>query len=127
MANALIVQSRSNGFVDGLTRYVQISGGSNVTNSNIAWCEVPVRDAGVFSNMFVYVVTNTASVTSTITLQDSQVDTALTVSYTSDQTGIKEDTSNTATFAATDKVQWVVVVPAEAGTNTLTTTLIGVQ
>ena len=127
MANSLIVHRGSSAFVDGSTRYTHIGGGFYASNSAIAQLETPIRDAGTFSNLFVYVATNTASVTSTITLQKNQVDTALTVSYTADQTGIKEDTSNTVSFVATDEANLEITVPTEVGTNTLTAQIFSMQ
>lgn len=128
MSNSLIVTSNAAGagFVDGTTYYATIS--RILTSSTLVGpAESPIRNAGTFSNLYSYVPSNTASVTSTITLQKSQVNTAMTVSYTSDQTGIKEDTSNTVSFANTDEVNYEVAVPAEAGTNTLTISVIGCQ
>ena len=127
MSNALLVQSFSNGFVDGATYYLAPLGAGINSVTVTGEIEIPIRDAGTFSNLFVYAPTNTASVSSTITLHKSRVDTALTVTYEADQTGIKEDTANSVAFAATDEAQWEITIPAEAGTNTLTLTLIGCQ
>ena len=126
MANSLILNTDTIGITDATTRFIQLVGSfsAQVTEVN---AEIPIRDAGTFSNLFVYVSTNTASVTSTITLRKSQVDTSLTVSYTADQTGIKEDTSNSVLFAATDEIDYEVTVPTEVGTNTITIELIGLQ
>ena len=126
MANSLVVNYGSGAFPDNATRYTSVGG--RLTVGNVAANqESAVRDAGVFSNLFAYAVTNTASVTSTFTLQKSQVDTAVTVSFASDETGIKEDTTNTATFANTDEMNFEGTVPTEAGTNELTITSSGVQ
>lgn len=127
MSNALLVRGSQLGFVDGGTYYLAPMGSGVGTVTVTGEFEIPIRDAGTFSNLFAYATTNTASVNSTITLHKSRVDTALTVTYGSDQTGIKEDTANSVAFVATDEAQWEITVPAEAGTNTLTLTLIGCQ
>jgi len=126
MSKSLFIQSRSLAHNDNATRYTALVGASTNTTTT-GNQEIPIRDAGTFSNLFTYAPTNTASVNSTITLQKSQADTALTVTYTADQTGIKEDTSNTVAFAATDEAQWEITVPNEAATNTLTLNLIACQ
>ena len=128
MANSIIVAaiSTGQGFTDNNTKFTCISG-RIINDGSEALNESPVRDAGTFSNLFVYAPTNTISVNSTVTLRKSRADTAITITYGADQTGIKEDTSNTATFAATDEVSYAVVTGSEAGTNTLTITVIGIQ
>jgi len=75
-----------------------------------------VRSSGTFSNFFSYVSSNTLSNTGTFTLRKSLADTSITVSYTSGETGIKEDTSNTASFSATDELDYSFVV-ASGGTS----------
>ena len=127
MSNSLIVHNRSLGHVDGSTWYVSIVGNAIAGEGTVANVEIPVREAGVLSNLYCYAPTNTASVSSTVTFQLSQVDTAITITYSSDQTGAKEDQSNTATAAATDEANWEIVVPAEAGTNTLTITVMKIE
>lgn len=127
MANSLIANYGSLGVVDNTTSFIALVGNIGVNQSSEALVEDPIREAGTFNNLFTYVPTNTASVSSTITLRKSLADTALTVTYTSDQTGVKEDTSNSVLFAATDEVDYEVTVPTEGGTNTLTITALAVQ
>ena len=127
MSKSLIVQNRSVGWVDNTTRYIAIAGVGVSTITVLGDHDIGIRLAGSFSNLFTYSPTNTASVNSTITLQKSQADSALTVTYGSDQTGIKEDTSNSVSFANTDEAEWKISIPSEPGSNTLTITLIGVQ
>ena len=128
MANSLIVASVATGqnFTDAATYFTSLSGLIRAGASE-AQAETPVRDGGTFSNLYVYVSANTASVTSVITLRKSQADTAVTVSYTSDQTGVKEDTSNSVLFANTDEVDYSIVVPSEAGTNNMNIRIMSVQ
>lgn len=114
------------GVGDNTTRYYPISGGASAITAE-ADAMVPVRFAGVFSKLFTVVSTNTASVNSVITLRKSAADTSVTVTYASDQTGIKQDNTNTSTFANTDEGDYSVVVPTEAGTNTIAITVMGIQ
>ena len=130
MSNSLFTSYDANGSVvaDDTTRFMVISGGNiNIEETTEAIAEIPIRDAGTFSNAFVYVPANTGSVGTTVTLRKSQADTALKITMSADQTGVIEDTSNTVTFAATDEATWEVTVPVEAGTNNTTITLYGVQ
>jgi len=127
MANSWIIRSRSLAVGDNTTRYHHPSGSGLAAHAAVARAEAPIRDAGVFSNLIVNAPSNTATVTSTVTLQVSQVDSALTVSYTSTQTGIKEDTSNTVTVAATDELDYEVTVPDTGPATTLTVAAVGVQ
>lgn len=115
-------------WTDNQTYFFPLGGGT-VSNNLLSedQAEIPIRDAGVFSNFYVYVFSNSASVTSVFTLRKSVSDTAVTVSYTSDQTGIKEDNTNTATFAATDEGCYSLVIPSEAGTNTLGFSVLGIK
>lgn len=127
MSKSFLV-SGNNGanFIDNASRFFPLC--SNIVAfSSASRADVAVRDAGTFSKLYIHVVTNTASVTSVITFQDSGADTAITVSVTSDATGIFEDTSNTAALIATDEASIKVTVPNEAGTNNLTIDVAGVQ
>jgi enamine deaminase RidA (YjgF/YER057c/UK114 family) len=78
--------------------------------------------------MFTYVSSNTTLVNTNITFQVNKANTSITVIYTSGQTGIKEDTSNTATVAATDEILWTSVVANDAsGATTITYTLFKIE
>jgi hypothetical protein len=118
-------------FQDLLTYYSALHGPLTASQSSIlpaANTKTPIRDAGVFSNLYVYVPTNTVAATTTITLQKSEVNTAVTVSYTSTQTGIKEDAANSDTFATTDEANYAVVVATDpAGVRNITIGMIAIQ
>ena len=90
------------------TRYLALSSLARAATAE-ASAEVPVREAGTLSNLFVYVSANTITSNTVITLRKSTVDTSVTVTYTSGQTGIKEDTSNSASYANTDYATLAVV------------------
>src|SRR6185503_3776891 len=96
---------------------------AHATEANV---ETPVRDAGVFSKLYTWVVQNDVGASSTITLRKSRVDTALLVTYTSSQTSLKENTSDTVSFAATDEASWEITVPSVSGTHTVTVEVIAV-
>lgn len=126
MSSSLTIAASSQGYNDNATYFTSFGGclGSRATEADV---QVPVRDAGVVSNLYTFASLNTASVNSTITLRVNLADAALTVTYAADQTGIKEDTSNTVTVAATDELDWEITIPTEAGTNTLTLRVISAQ
>ena len=63
-----------------------------------------------------------------VTLRKSAADTALTVTYNSTQTGVKEDTSNTVAFANTDKIVYKIATANDlSGVKTITFTSLGLQ
>lgn len=98
-----------------VTRYIPITGGVSFYSTE-AQAEFPVRKAGTFQNLYVNVITNSLSTTLTFTVRKSTADTAITVNYTTGQTGIKEDTSNTDAFAATDEITIKAAATAGSGT-----------
>src|SRR6185503_10503989 len=57
----------------------------------------------------------------------SRAATALTVSYTSTQTGIKEDTANSVSYANTDEADWQIVTGSSAGSTNIIIKEIGAQ
>jgi len=99
----------------GQTRYVGITGPMPIFQSTEGATETPVREAGVFNNLYIYVASNSANISSVITLRKSRADTSVTVTYTSGQTGVKQDTSNTATYANTDEADYSIVLAAGSG------------
>lgn len=128
MSKSLLVNYGTLGFADNTTSYQALSGliGNSTTTENRK--EMPIREAGVFSNLFTYVSSNTTLVSSTITLKKSLVASSVQVTYTSGQTGIKEDITNTSTFAATDEGDYRISVNNDvSGAKILTVTLIGIQ
>lgn len=116
------------GYSDNATYFLSLTanfsqGGQAETN-----LEIPVRDAGTFSNLFCYVTSNTTLVTSTLTVRKSVSDTSVTVNYTSGQTGVKEDTSNSFSVANTDEVNYKLVVPNDvSGSTAINIKVTGIQ
>lgn len=127
MSKSFLIGASSGGTTqtDNLTRYYAPTRISPAQTADDDASQMPVRLAGVFANLFTYCASNTVSVNSTvITLQLNGAGTAVTVSYGSDQTGVKEDTTHTVSAAATDELNYEIVTPSEAGTNTFTINII---
>lgn len=126
MSKSFIVNDSTTTFADNATSYFLLSGAIGAGTQ--APRTTPIREAGVFSNLFTYVSANTTLVNSTFTLQKSLADTSVIVTYTSGQTGIKEDTSNTDSFANTDEAAYEGTVANDAsGAKTITLEVIGIQ
>ena len=126
MSNTLIANYNTANFVDNATRHVALTGSFHVLNDTAAR-QTPVRDSGTFKNLYAYVSANATGSTTTFTLHKVTTATALTLSYTSGQTGQKEDTSNTVSFANTDTAQYYVAGGGGGGTNTITFKAFSVQ
>ena len=135
MANSLVIVANSGPagsgqttFADASTNFVPLAGllGKSATEADMA---VPVRDAGDFSNLYINVTANdVASATSaTITLRKTAANTAVTVSYGSSQTGVKENTTNSVTYAATDTADYSVVVTSVSGSHSIAIAIMGCQ
>lgn len=130
MADSLFLVGEAFGrnFVDGLSdHWAPVTGPMGGAASAEERVAMPIREAGVFSNLYIYVKANTITDTTVITLRKSVADTALTVSYTSGETGIKEDTSNSVSFAATDEAAYKVDVPSVVGTTNINFTMFGMK
>lgn len=127
MTSSFIVCRADSNVVSANSSYFSPIVGTFAFNTNFeARVETPVRDAGVFSNLFAYVSANILTVTATLTLRKSQADTSVLVTWTAGTTGLREDTTNTATFAATDEVSQQLGIPADP-THNLTIEMTGVQ
>src|SRR3982750_2550433 len=101
--------------------YVPINGQFTSTSGNNtveAVSQVSMENAGTFSNLNTRVKTNSRTTTTTVTFRKNAANAALTVNYTSTQTGLKEDLVNTVTVVANDKVNWNIL----NGTGTLAIT-----
>lgn len=127
MASSQLIVSGQRNVADNTTRYIPIVGGISGNANAEDTHSIPIREAGTLRNLFVYVPANTASVVTDIIVRKSLANTSITVSYSADQTGIKEDTSNTATVASSDECAIQVAVPTEVGTNNITITMMGLE
>jgi len=129
MSTSLQVVARAAGqtFTDNTTRFIPIWSSIGATTATELQVQGPIRDAGSVNQLGVRVSANTASVTSTVTLRKNLADTALTLSISADATGEFEDTANAVAVVATDEADIEVTVPAEAGTNQLTLSVVRTQ
>jgi len=113
---------------DNTTRYFAIGGAVDTTSESATEADrqITIREAGVFSNLFFRVLTNTCSTTTVLTFRVNGAGSALTLNITSDATGEFEDITHTVSVSAGDEVCHQLVIPTEAGTNTLTASLLAV-
>ena len=85
--------------------------------------EITSRTAGTYSKLYVRVITNTASASSSVTFRKNQAGTAMTLSIPAATTGEFEDTTNEVSVVAGDEVAFESV---SGGTGTITFSLISV-
>lgn len=115
------------GVNDNLTRYMPAFGNLGTPTATEAIYQVMVRDFYTWKNLYVRVITNTITDVAGAVFR-SRVATATNgnqvVTYGSDETGVKEDTSNTDSLADGALIEYQVVTATEAGTNTVTFTII---
>src|SRR3990167_2358273 len=130
MANDwLLVTGSGNGegVNDNLTRYWPVFGNLGAEATTEADYQAIVRDSYTWKNLYVRVITNTISVASGATFRTrvaAGTNGNQSVVYGSDETGVKEDTSNTDSLADGALIEYQIVTLSEAGTNTITTTII---
>jgi hypothetical protein len=99
------------------TQYANISGRLSGITSVEANTEATIRKAGILKNAFMYVSGNARTTTTTWTLRKNRTDTAIVLSYSGGEIGMKEDTTNTVSVAVDDQVDWKVTTGS--GTETL--------
>lgn len=118
MASSLIFVGHPSGnnYLSNTTRYSTISARLRGDHLSEVKAQIPIRQAGTASEYKTYVPSNTISVNTVITLRKNSADTTMTVTYTSLQTGAKEDTTNSASIANTDELDHAIVV-ASGGTK----------
>lgn len=126
--SVLLGSASSNGAIvnDAITTRYPATGVFN-NDSTDTYAAQAVRFAGTMSNLFAYVHANTTGVTSVLTMVQNYANSSITVSYAAAETGIKEDTSNTESFAATDECNIKFAVPSDAGTTAVTISLSAMQ
>jgi hypothetical protein len=78
--------------------------------------QILYRSSGILSKLYVRVSANTTSANSSVTVRKNGVDTSLTVTITAGTAEVKEDTTNTVTVAAGDKLSYKTV---SGGTGTM--------
>lgn len=112
----LVMGGGTSNMSDNNTYYWSMAGRVSTSYPTIeASGQTPIREAGSFSNLWIYVPTNNITASSVLTLRKSGSNTAMTVTYTSTQTGTKEDATSVS-FANTDTANWRMVIPDVTGT-----------
>lgn len=107
---------------EALTRYWPVFGGPRASSTEPV-CEMPIRDACTIKNLSTYLSANgvNAANSAVFTVRKSAADTSVTVSYSALQTGRKQDTANTASFADGDEIDVKCVTADPAGSGTTIT------
>lgn len=124
MARTLNIASRNASVNQGTTHYYSLGGTASGTEATTAADQAPIyRAAGVISYLTAYVSVNTLSGNLDITVWKNGGAGSGTFTYTTGQTGLKEDTTNTDTVSAGDTFAYRVV--AAAGTGAYTSTFYG--
>jgi hypothetical protein len=109
---------------DNQTRYVTPAGTLNeVALADELIAQLPIRDAGVMDQAYVYVAANAITTTTPFAFRVSGVNSAVGATIGSDQTGGFQDVTNTAALVATDEVDWQFAPGSEAGTNVMRVTV----
>src|SRR4051812_23850090 len=120
----LVASSVGASVADASTGFYGMSTTASVASASEAIVTFAWREAGTFAKLITQVSANDiASATSAvITVRKTQVNTALTVSYGTSQTGIEEDTSNSFSIAITDNITVGVVATSVSGAHSVTMT-----
>lgn len=114
-------------FADNTTTYCTVNGCVQ-TISTEAPAQAPMRQNGTISNLSTVVSANTTTVSNVITVRNNLAATAMTVTYTSLQTGVKNDTTNTASIINTDEVDFEVAMANDAsGAKTMSIKVMEIQ
>jgi hypothetical protein len=119
-----ILPSSSSGVAQNsaLTTYFAMSGGHS-SQSTETLQQLKLRKDGIGKNVQVRISVNTLNGITTFTVRNNAADTNQAVSVTTTSTGLFEDTSDTTTFATTDKANWKVVTAGSSGSITFVTLL----
>lgn len=88
--------------VGRLTLGVSALANINTSGASEEYVEYPIRDGGVYSKLFLILLTNAASGAGTLKFRDSGADGVQTASIGAGATGTFEDTTNTDTLSAGD-------------------------
>ena len=107
-------------FVFNGTNYVGIGGGLLGASATEIRSQMYPRTTFTAKELTCYASANTITVSATtVTLRDNGVDSAVTVSFAASETGLKNDSANTAEIATgADEVNLKVVTPNTSGTIT---------
>ena len=110
---------------DGLTNYYTITGLLPAGLTTETDTQSTMMCGGTFKHMYVFVTTNTKTENADFYVSINASTTGCpTIQYTSGQTGVKEDTSTTKASIDGDSVCFKCITAANAGTTTITFSLI---
>ncbi len=90
-------------FSNNNVEYLFVGHQNSISNTTEADFKSEHKQVGVFSNLLIFVTTNSLNNSATITLRKSESDVNGTLSVTSSTTGIFEDTTNTDTVVSGDE------------------------
>jgi len=117
MANIVQASTGTSGTIGtSLTRYQAIGNCINSVNANEVNEEITYRSAGTLSKLYIRISANSVSATSTLKSRVNGADGNMSASITASTTGEFEDTSNTDTVTAGDKLCTKITTGA-TGTN----------
>lgn len=101
-----------------LTRFAPIGGATTAITTETA-SQITYESAGVLSNLFIFVATNTVSAASTFRTRKNIANGAQSTSITASTTGIFEDNANTDSVVAGDEVNYSLVTGATGTSMTI--------
>ena len=110
MATVLYLQQAAAvSIAPSVTRYMQLAANSRYSDDTTteAAAQITYRSGGVFSNLYINILTNTITATSTFRTRNNGANAAMVVSITASTTGKFEDTSNTDTVTAGDEWNYI--------------------
>lgn len=115
--------STSNFSTDSTTRYSALAGGWSTNDLTTTEADVAIRVSGSFlaRNFFIYVTANARTTDTVLGFRKNAGNGNQVVTYTSGQTGVKEDTSNTDSIVANDEIDFYITTSTGGGTITFST------
>ncbi len=105
----------------GATQYWQLCTARNGAPSTEVARQITHRAPGTLSKLFIRITANSTSASSTLTVRKNTADAAMTLTITAATTGVFEDTTNTVTVAAADKLAYKTI---SGGTGTMSVGII---
>lgn len=127
MAKSFFLSQASTFCTVNTTEYFSLEGDLDNGHTTEVNKETRIRDDGEINNLKAYSISNANTGTSTITVRLNLAVTDISVTYTSGQTGLKEDTADGIGVSTSDEVSYEVATGATGGSLTLsliTTTFI---
>ena len=92
-------------------------------NTSEATKEIPWREPGTLSKLYIRVIANSASASSSVTVRKNNADESMTLTIGAGTTGVFEDTVNEVSVAVGDKI---CIKTVSGGTGTITFSIMSV-